>query len=258
MAYTRQAQGEAEQASQLMDRAVEYAEKGKNKRHIAELHAHRANLHLIQGNISAATSWANSFAVVRPDYMPRVMHHLLMTIYGRWLLTQDIPAAIAHLKRCEEEAENNFWGDCLLEILILLAIAFQQNGQLQSALSHLEKAVNLAEQEGYIEPFVTAGQPMVILLRQLLQQGGSKEQIGRIQAAFLPATTTHQDLIDPLTNRELEILRLMAEGFSNPEIAEHLIIATGTVARHTNNIFGKLAVRNRTEATIQAKSLNLI
>ncbi|MFT7585892.1 MAG: LuxR family maltose regulon positive regulatory protein [Cellvibrionaceae bacterium] len=125
-----------------------------------------------------------------------------------------------------------------------MAYIRQAQGEGRQALQLMERAVEHAKK----------GKNK----RQLLQRGGNKEHIGRIQAAFLPVATTHQDLIDPLAKRELKILHLIAAGLSNPEIADQLIIATGTVARHTNNIFGKLAVRNRTEATLQAKALNLI
>lgn len=258
MAHIRQAQGDAKQALQLMERAHEKAVKGKNKRSIAGLQAQLARLHLLQGQPKSITQWAQDFPLTRPAHIPRLQYQEMCVIYGHWLLTQDLAAAIEYLQSCRQSAEENLWGDCLLESLILLTLAYQQNNQLDTALAHLEKAVDLAEPERIIEPFVTAGQPMTVLLRQLLQRGGDKEQIGRIQAAFLPTTVTQQDLIDPLTKRELEILKLMSDGLSNPEIADKLIIATGTVARHTNNIFGKLAVRNRTEATVQAKTLNLI
>ena len=171
--------------------------------------------------------------------MTRFQHHEMKVIYGQWLMAQDSQTAIDYLKECLIEAEKNAWGDSLLQCRILLALAHGQASQLDSALAQVEKAVGFASQEGYIEPFVTAGRPMVELLRLLLQRGGDKEQIGQIQAAFLPSNPV-QPLLDPLTKRELEILRLMSAGLSNPEIAEKLIIATGTVARHTNNIFSKL------------------
>ena len=99
---------------------------------------------------------------------------------------------------------------------------------------------------------------MTPLLRAVARANVVPAFIGRIQANFLPTQTTGQPLVDPLTRRELEILRLMAEGLSNREIAERLIIATGTVSKHSNNIFLKLSVRNRTEAVTRARQLDLL
>lgn len=257
MAYIRQAQGNGQQAQDLIGEAIQTLKKSKNQRLKDFFTAQAANLHLLQGNPQEAANWANKFERERPNHITRLQHHEMKVIYGRWLLSQNANEAIDHLKSCRAEAEDNGWGDSLLHCHILLALAHQQVLQIDSALDQVEQAVAFASPEGFIEPFVTAGRPMVELLRLLLQRGGNKEQIGRIQASFLPSNPV-QPLIDPLTKREIEILRLMSAGLSNPEIADQLIIATGTVARHTNNIFGKLDVRNRTEATLKASSLNLI
>ncbi|MEM8861754.1 MAG: LuxR C-terminal-related transcriptional regulator, partial [Chloroflexota bacterium] len=257
LAYIRQAQGETQQALDLIDEAITGLKLSKNQRLKEVFAAHEANLYLIQGRPEKAKRWAEKFEVDQPSYQTRYQHHELKIIYGRWLLSQNPEKALAHLKTCEAEAAQNNWGDSLLHSYILQALAHQALSKMDSALGEVEKAVTYASTEGFIEPFVTAGRPMVELLRLLLQRGGNKEQIGQIQAAFLPSNPV-QPLLDPLTKRELEILRLMSAGLSNPEIADQLIIATGTVARHTNNIFGKLDVRNRTEATLKARSLNLI
>ncbi|MEM9776575.1 MAG: LuxR C-terminal-related transcriptional regulator [Chloroflexota bacterium] len=257
LAYIRQAQGESQQALDLIDEAIRGLQQSKNQRLKEVFTAHEANLHLIQGQPSKAKHWADGFIKDRPSHHTRYQHHELKVIFGRWLLSQSPDESLAYLQLCADEAIQNNWGDSRLQCVILQAIAYQQLGKMDSALEQTQKAVVLASPEGFVEPFVTAGRPMVELLRLLLQRGGNKEQIGQIQAAFLPSNPV-QALLDPLTKREMEILRLMAAGLSNPEIAEQLIIATGTVARHTNNIFSKLDVRNRTEATLKARALSLI
>ena len=156
----------------------------------------------------------------------------------------------------QEDAEG--WRENQLAGTVLQASAGQRLGRTQAALDHLQAAIRLARPGGYLRVFVEQAIDIAPLLRDLATEGEADPFIGTIQAAFLPTGVTIQPLIDPLTRREVEILQLIGAGLSNPEIAKRLIIATGTVARHTNNIFGKLDVRNRTEATLRARRLGLI
>jgi LuxR family maltose regulon positive regulatory protein len=110
--------------------------------------------------------------------------------------------------------------------------------------------------------FIDEGAPMVNLLRQAGVQGiqtGYVSQLLSVAAATAEAITSEASpLVDPLSERELEILRLIALGSSNPEIAEELVVAIGTVKSHTGNIYSKLGVRNRTEAVARARELDLL
>ena len=182
----------------------------------------------------------------------------LETVAARLALVDAPEAAVAALRQVREQAREQSWGALLLEIEVLLALAYSRIGDKDAAIAVLSTALQTAEPQGTIYPFVIEGAPMTPLLRAAAREKVAPAFIGRIQANFLPARTAGQLLVDPLTKRELEILRLMAGGLSNREIAERLIIATGTVSKHSNNIFLKLSVRNRTEAVSLALQRNLV
>jgi LuxR family transcriptional regulator, maltose regulon positive regulatory protein len=135
----------------------------------------------------------------------------------------------------------------------------------------------LAEPEGYVRVFVDEGAPMASLLHEMMIRGDKpasycKQLLAAFDATALPEqrdtampaapphslTPTPQPLVEPLSERELEVLRLIAAGHSNQEIAHDLIIAVGTVKRHVHSIFGKLGVSNRLEAVIRARELGIL
>jgi LuxR family maltose regulon positive regulatory protein len=155
----------------------------------------------------------------------------------------------------------------VLEILLLQAFARQTQGDLPAALVPLKRALTLAEPEGYIRIFVDEGAPMAQLLSEVAAHGIMPDYIGKLLAVFeaderksegesyLPPA---QPLIEPLSQRELEVLQLMAQGLSNREISERLFLALSTVKGHNRNIFDKLQVQRRTEAVARARELGLL
>jgi LuxR family maltose regulon positive regulatory protein len=150
----------------------------------------------------------------------------------------------------------------MIRILALQAHAFQVKGNVDEALSALKRALSLAEPEGYVRTFVDEGEPMARLLRRALTQGISPEYTGKLLGALgesaHPAPPAAQALVEPLTERELEVLRLIAAGLSNAEIARELVIAVSTVKTHINRIYGKLDAKSRTQAVAKAQTLNLV
>jgi LuxR family maltose regulon positive regulatory protein len=130
----------------------------------------------------------------------------------------------------------------------------------------LARALTLAEPEGYVRIFVDEGAPMAALLRAAAQRGIAPSYVAGLLAAFpqagkQPARQGEPDalsLVEALSARELEILRLIAAGHSNQAIADTLVIAVSTVKRHINNIYGKLAVQSRTQALVRARELHLL
>jgi LuxR family maltose regulon positive regulatory protein len=152
--------------------------------------------------------------------------------------------------------------DSVIRFLVLRARSFQAQDDLPSALSALERALSLAEPEGYVRTFIDEGEPMARLLRQALSQGIASNYAARLLAAFdaeVALTPSAMDaLVEPLTERELEVLRLIVAGLSNPDIAEDLFIAVSTVKSHVNHIYGKLGVENRVQAINRARSLGLL
>ena len=153
----------------------------------------------------------------------------------------------------------------VLEIMVLQALTYQVQGDMQNALSCLHQALRLAEPEGYIRIFADEGQSMRQLLSASLSDGANPEYIARIMNATDPAqvdtqpdNNLNQLLIEPLSERELDVLNLMANGRTNQAIADELFIALSTVKKHINNIYGKLNVPNRTQAINRARALGIV
>jgi LuxR family maltose regulon positive regulatory protein len=155
----------------------------------------------------------------------------------------------------------------VIEILVLQAIAFQQMGGEESARQTFFKALTLAEPEGYIRTFIDEGQPVTQLLTLAIASRHTPTYAKNLLAALtgqrLPSPTLHKKagpvpgLVEPLSERELEVLGLIAEGLTNQEIALRLHISLSTVKGHTTNIYGKLGVKSRIQAVAQARSLGL-
>ena len=156
---------------------------------------------------------------------------------------------------------------------MLQALALQARGDTSLAIDALERALSLAEPGGFVRVFVDEGEPMAALLRQAATRGIAPSYVGELLRAFgaevqegreaegrspQHPSTSAPLLIEPLSERELEVLRLIAAGLSNREIADRLIIAISTVKTHVNNIYRKLDVSKRTQAVARARELNML
>ena len=185
----------------------------------------------------------------------------------RLLLAQRQPEQalelIALLQNLIEKRKNQ---RRLIEVLALKALALHQKGELDQALQTLGKALSQAEPEGYLRTFVDEGEAMARLLYQAAAHGIFPAYVGRMLAVLAEENQSlkpsrrpsSEALIEPLSERELEVLCLIAEGLSNREIAQRLYISLSTVKGHTSNVFGKLGVKNRTQAIARARSLGLL
>ncbi|MGO9192705.1 MAG: LuxR C-terminal-related transcriptional regulator, partial [Streptosporangiaceae bacterium] len=140
------------------------------------------------------------------------------------------------------------------------ALAHQTLGDIPAALACLERAMTLAEPEGYVRVFIDEGPPMASLLRAVAKQGTARNYVRRLLAAVNETehdSAIKQVLIDPLSERELEVLRLLGTDLDGPEIARELVVSLNTVRTHTKNIYTKLAVTNRRAAVRRAAELGL-
>jgi LuxR family maltose regulon positive regulatory protein len=166
----------------------------------------------------------------------------------------------------------------LIEIDVLDSLVLQAAGEQEEALARLEGALAMAEPEGYVRVFADEGEPIGRQLNALLTLRGGRdgwqapysrgyvEQLLRetgvpAEAAPTPgagARAQSSELVESLSERELEVLELLAQGLSNQQIANQLFISVGTVKRHTHNIYGKLTVENRTQALLKGRELGLI
>ncbi len=217
-------------------------------------------------------------SAIRIDSLDDEFEHL---VWARLLIAQDEPdRALQLLARLLQAAEEYGRTGRVIEILALQALAHQALGDAEQALVDIERALSLAEPEGYIRLFVDEGRPMAKLLRQAASRGITPDYIGKLLAVFqndesgmmsdelngtkihpsspAPVGVSPQPLVEPLSERELEVLCLIAAGLTNREIAETLVIALGTAKAHTASIYAKLDVRNRTQAVARARELNLL
>ena len=183
---------------------------------------------------------------------------------------RSIHEAMGLLERLLQAAEAGGRTGSVIEILVLQALAHEAQGDSPSALAPLERALTLAEPEGYVRVFVDEGTPMARLLSEAAAHGIMPGYTGKLLAALeaesrigsddSPRLTApaSQPLVEPLSERELEVLQLIAQGLSNREISERLFLAIITVKGHNRNIFRKLQVRRRTEAVARARELGLL
>jgi LuxR family maltose regulon positive regulatory protein len=226
---------------------------------------------LAQGNLPAAEHWAQQAERIRDEFEPDQRD--LLTAWPEpighvrarlWLANGRPNQAAALLSPLRPQAEAAGQIRTLMDILVLQALAHQAMGDLQPALHALQPALTLAEPEGYVHLFVDEGAPMAALLRHALAGGIAPAYVEKLLAhlpapsAALAGALPRPAHPDALSQRELEVLQLVAQGLSNQEIAGKLFIAVGTVKRHINNIFGKLGVTTRIQAVTRARERDLL
>jgi LuxR family transcriptional regulator, maltose regulon positive regulatory protein len=212
---------------------------------------------LHQGNLAAAAHLAE-------------MHDLPVSLARVHLAEGDTSAALATLEPVRRQAEAKGWEDERLRIMVLQALALHAHGEKDEAAQLLGEALALAGRGGFVRIFVDEGLPMARLLSEVAARGIMPHCTAKLLAAFeaeerkseeesyLPPSRLAQPLTEPLSQRELEVLQLVAQGLSNREICERLFLALDTVKGHNRRIFGKLSVQRRTEAVEKARSLNIL
>jgi LuxR family transcriptional regulator, maltose regulon positive regulatory protein len=240
----------------------------------------RASFFGMQGNAAEVMRWAEKHGLIsgvalenrpapdeRQDYINSHLHKYENLVLVRAFILQGRTVeAFELLETLLAQAKQLERTDLAIEIHILRALTFQHAGDGDRALEALAEALSLAESGGYIRIFLDEGEPMARLLRQAASRGLAPVYVAKLlQASGEPATLKREvrpsyahSLIEPLSDRELEVLRLLASGLSNPEIASQLYIAVSTVRTHCKNIYGKLGVRRRWDAVQRAQELGLI
>ena len=227
----------------------------------------RARLSLSQGRIDAARAWVREQGLAVDDELSYLREFQHVT-FARVLLAENAAAGLRPgldgatklLERLLRAAEDGGRTGTVIEVLALQALAHQAGGDRPAALASLHRALTLAEPEGYVRIFVDEGPPMAALLQAMGEQGSAPADVRRLLDAFdMPEDTRlHQGLIDPLSPRELDVLRLLGTQLDGPDIARHLFVSLNTVRTHTKNIYAKLGVNNRRAAVHRAKELDLI
>ncbi|MDQ3910376.1 MAG: LuxR C-terminal-related transcriptional regulator [Actinomycetota bacterium] len=253
-----------------------------SSRDLNRIVAYGARLTLAQGGVGGAARLLEERGIGVNDDLDHlnVLEHVML---ARVLIARrEDDAALDLLERLLGVAEATGSMGSAIEILAVEALAFDARGDEARAMAALGRALSLADPESYVRTFVDEGEPMATLLQKWLRaqrkeqhsssspQNASPEYARKLLAAFrrpsgsralgtgADASRTSQPLPEPLSERELEVLRLIAAGKSNREISGQLFVTVDTVKKHLTHIFGKLGVRSRTQAVVQARELGLI
>ncbi|MFN2186013.1 MAG: LuxR C-terminal-related transcriptional regulator, partial [Anaerolineae bacterium] len=230
--------------------------------------AWQARTWLAQDELDAASQWVGE-RELNPDGEPTYLREMEYIVLARILIAQErLDEATRLLQQLLEAAEGGARTSRAIEILMLQALAFRAGGDTARAMTALQRSLTLAEPRGFLRIYVDEGPPMARLLYEALSLGIAPEYSNRLLAAFPvaepeqagPSTVAaaNVELIEPLSERELEVLGLIAEGLTNPEIASRLFVSLNTVKAHARNIYGKLGVHNRTQAVTRARALGIL
>jgi LuxR family maltose regulon positive regulatory protein len=279
LARLKQACGDGDGALQVIrDFEVQMHQAWVTPWHRAQLAACRARLWLVQGQRALASQWAQDYAARleadAPNLRPLVKYAFAHTTLARVRLTEgQVEEAVQLLTRLLAVAEAGGWMGDVIEILALQALALQAQGATTQALATLGRALALAEPEGYVRIFVDEGAPMAALLAQSAERRAQSDSLliyiehllrafpepqRQAQIVLRSPLERSSALIEPLSERELEVLRLLAAGLESPEIARELIISVSTARTHIKNIYGKLGVHGRVQAIERARALGLV
>jgi LuxR family maltose regulon positive regulatory protein len=230
--------------------------------------AWQSRIWLAQGNLEAAAQWVRERGLV-PDEAPTYFDGFEYISFARILIAQGRRDETTKLLQFMlEAAEEGGATTRMIEIMILQTLACQAGGDTDQAMKTLERALTLAEPRGYCRIFVDEGPSVASLLYKALDRGIAPDYVRRLLAAFpidepaqvIPSESQVSQFayVEPLSERETEILKLIAEGLTNPEIANRLFLSLHTVKTHTRNIYSKLDVHNRTEAVARARVVGLL
>ncbi|MDX1414165.1 MAG: LuxR C-terminal-related transcriptional regulator [Candidatus Promineifilaceae bacterium] len=267
MAYISQALGKEEQAQDAIQEAIQiYSSFSPWGIQYAE--AYRVKMDLQRGETAAAEKWAQAVDLdLEGDFeFHRENEYLLL---ARVFLAQKrFAQAQRVVQKMMAIAQESGERRTELEGLILMALIFAAQKAADQAIVHLSKALTLAEPQGFVRIFVDEGRPMAHLLYQALSRGIAPQYIPQLLAAFdlapleranpLEEEISQVGMVEPLSDRELEVLQLIAEGLSNPQIALRLYLSLNTVKVHSRNIYGKLDVHSRTQAVSKARALGIL
>ncbi|MCB0183885.1 MAG: hypothetical protein KDE31_06455, partial [Caldilineaceae bacterium] len=257
LARVKLAQGDAAAAATLLAEAEQFVQQQHFDHWLGEISAVRIQALLHQGALAAAAQVAAA-------------HDLPLSQARIHLMQNDPQAALRLLAPVRQQVEANDWADQRLQVLLLQALAQQAAGESTQAVQMVGEALALAAPGGLLRPFVDTGSPMATLLREAVQEGVAPLFAQQVLAAFGETAvaqppiarpspqSTAQPLLDPLSERELDVLKLLTTALTGPEIARELMVSLNTMRTHTKNIYAKLGANSRQTAVRRAEELKLI
>jgi LuxR family maltose regulon positive regulatory protein len=242
---------------------VYFADFAPNVRPISAM---KARIWIAQGKLSQAWGWVGEHGLAADDDLSYLREYAHVTIARLLLAGADDDAAhpgvqdaLGLIGRLLEAAQQGNRWRTVIELLALQALAHERAGDRPRALASLDRAVRFAEPEGYIRVLVDEGPPMARLLKLLAKGSEEAAYVRRLVASFVRPDQPHgQALLEPLSERELDVLRLLATDLGGPDIARELFVSLNTMRTHTKNIYAKLGVSSRRAAVSRASDLNLL
>lgn len=259
-----QAQGKMEEARQVGEDAIAFLLETANSTFLPYVRAWQAEAALRSGHLAAASQWAKSLGPIPPLAPEPWFSSPALTLAKVWL-AQNTPDYLRKadelLGQLQEHLEGIHNTRFLIEALALRATLEEARNKRSAALAALEAALRLAQPGGFIRVFVDLGPPMAVLLSRLRVDPNLAAYVGQVRSAFSEppvAAPGQDDLLEPLTNRELEVLELLGDRLTNKEIAARLVITPGTVKGHTIQIYSKLHVNGRRQAVEKAIALGML
>lgn len=263
VARLRTAQGKAVEAADALVEAEQVVRHNRvSPWTLARVTAYQAERWIGQGNNAAAARWARERGVGVGDDLTYVREREYLALARLLVAERKLDGALRLLDRVLRMTEAAGLAGTAIEVLGLQSLTYQAQGHAAPAMIALARALALAEPEAYIRIFVDEGAPMAALLREAESRGVARAYVRTLLAAYgdpVPSGSLKaSSLVDPLSDRELEILRLVASGLSTQDIADSLFIAVGTVRNHIKSIYGKLDAHSRVQAVERARLLKVL
>jgi LuxR family maltose regulon positive regulatory protein len=275
LAWLKQMAGDPVTAQKLWQQALDVVHQAESERVAAQLQVQWARLKLMQAEsdssaLATAAEWAETYRQRQPDASSYQEASAQMTLAQVELAQGQIDQAILRLNRLAESAAAGEQTDNLIKIQTLQAFAYDAKGDGTTALERLGEALIPAAPEGYVRTFVDHGPPMQRLLKEAAIRGLASDFVARLLSSFPAApqgeisspqpvsSRDHELLVEPLTERELSMLRLMAAGLSNREIADELYLSVNTIKVYASRIYSKLGTHRRGEAVARAQELGFL
>jgi LuxR family maltose regulon positive regulatory protein len=269
LAGLRSSQGNFTQAIELVEKAIQAIHRRESTLYIDLCQAQRVEYWVPAGNLPAARRWSEDHHLSAESVIDYVSENELYALARLWIADGRADEADVIAGRLVDFMETNGKPGHTVTYCVLQAMARRAAGRVDLAVQSLERALVLGEPEGFMRTFLDEGDQLLDLLQRISRQKSPASAYARLVLSNMDLAARHEQdqyfslpsqkpLVEPLTERELAVLRQMATGSSNQEIAQRLVISVGTVKAHIYHITAKLGARSRTEAVARGREAGLL